>query len=322
MAELYTYAVARIRAKENSLLTKQDLDQLLTAKSYDEAIRYLADKGFDGGGGFSDYNELLTGENEKIWALIKELKIDKDALKVFLYKKDFHNLKSAVKSTVTGVKTERLYLKGGNISPETIEKAVSEKEYSLLPDNMKRAAQEAMTVLLQTGDGQKCDMIIDRAALEAILEAGRASDDKMIAEYAEITVALADIKIAVRGSALSKNADFMKFAMAECDTVNTAMLSLAAAKSLDDILDYLSKTPYSGAGEALSVSYSEFEKWCDNLIMDKISAQKANPFTIAPIAAYILARENEINAVRIILSGKANGLSNEFIRERLRELYV
>ena len=47
-----------------------------------------------------------------------------------------------------------------------------------------------------------------------------------------------------------------------------------------------------------------------------------NPFGIAPLAAYILARENEIKMVRIILSGKLNGFPDEFIRERLRDMYV
>ncbi|MCI8744511.1 MAG: V-type ATP synthase subunit C, partial [Lachnospiraceae bacterium] len=35
-----------------------------------------------------------------------------------------------------------------------------------------------------------------------------------------------------------------------------------------------------------------------------------------------LARENEIKTVRIILSGKLNGLSDDSIRERVREMYV
>ena len=38
--------------------------------------------------------------------------------------------------------------------------------------------------------------------------------------------------------------------------------------------------------------------------------------------SYILARENEIKTVRIILAGKRNGLSEEFLRERAREMYV
>ena len=41
-----------------------------------------------------------------------------------------------------------------------------------------------------------------------------------------------------------------------------------------------------------------------------------------PLAAYILARENEIKSVRIILSGKINNLSDDSLRERVREMYV
>ena len=47
-----------------------------------------------------------------------------------------------------------------------------------------------------------------------------------------------------------------------------------------------------------------------------------NSFSIGPLVAYILARENEIKTVRIILSGKQNDFSDDAIRERVREMYV
>ncbi len=322
MAELYTYGVSRIRAKEAYLLKKQDLEQLLAAKSYNEAVLYLRDKGFDGGGDFSDYNELLNGETQKIWELMAELKIPKSSFDVFLCKKDFHNLKAAIKKTVTGAKVEKIYVGGGKILPQTIEEAVSKSDYSALPQNMAEAAKEAVSVLLQTGDGQKCDMIIDRYTLKAVKEAGENSGDAFLKKYAEITVAISDIKIAVRGCFAQKNADFMKDAMAECETVNIGTLSALASKSREDLEKYLEQTDYKEGVAALNVSFSQFEKWCDDLITEAIAAQKSNPFTIAPIAAYILAREIEIGNVRIILSGKANGLDEKIIRERLRELYV
>ena len=56
--------------------------------------------------------------------------------------------------------------------------------------------------------------------------------------------------------------------------------------------------------------------------MGLIKEQKSNPFTIGPLLAYIIARQNEINMVRIILSGKLNELPDSVVRERLRELYV
>ena len=56
--------------------------------------------------------------------------------------------------------------------------------------------------------------------------------------------------------------------------------------------------------------------------MDLIKSQKSNPFTVAPIFSYILAKQNELKAVQIILSGKKNNLPDELIRERIRDLYV
>ena len=65
-----------------------------------------------------------------------------------------------------------------------------------------------------------------------------------------------------------------------------------------------------------------FERWCDNQVIRTIQPQKYNPFSVGPLVAYVLARENEIKTVRIILSGKQNGLPEESIRERVREMYV
>ena len=57
-------------------------------------------------------------------------------------------------------------------------------------------------------------------------------------------------------------------------------------------------------------------------IIQTIKPQKYNPFSVEPLVAYVLARENEIKTVRIILSAKANNLPEDSIRERVREMYV
>ena len=41
----YTYSVARIRAKEVSLLSESDIEQLLSAQGYEQALALLRDKG-------------------------------------------------------------------------------------------------------------------------------------------------------------------------------------------------------------------------------------------------------------------------------------
>ena len=55
-----------------------------------------------------------------------------------------------------------------------------------------------------------CDVIIDRAALDAIYAAGEAAKDSIIKEYAESVVAIADIKIAVRSQKTAKTISCMQ----------------------------------------------------------------------------------------------------------------
>ncbi|MEI3129787.1 MAG: hypothetical protein V8S89_02705 [Oscillospiraceae bacterium] len=60
-----------------------------------------------------------------------------------------------------------------------------EKDYDAFPAALRPVAQEACETLLQTRDGQLCDVIVDRGCLEAICHAGRASDEAIIRDYAE-----------------------------------------------------------------------------------------------------------------------------------------
>ena len=53
-----------------------------------------------------------------------------------------------------------------------------------------------------------CDVIIDKAALEAIYAAGKEAKADIIRDYAESTVGVADIKIAVRSQKTAKSIDF------------------------------------------------------------------------------------------------------------------
>lgn len=321
MAEQYTYAVARIHAMESALLNIKDLEQVLSADSEKEAVAILSDKGFNGNGTYKGVEQLLGEEREKTAQIIAKLIPDISQFDVFLYADDFHNLKAAVKSVVAGERSG-IYVKNGTVSCDTVKKAVSEKDFSLLPEKMRKPCEEALLCLAKTGDGQLADIIIDAAALNAIYEAGKASDNVTIENYSELFVALSDIKTALRGCRMKKSKDFLLRALAECDTVDVQKLAAAAEKGEEELFEYLTFTPYNDCIDVIKKSFTEFEKWCDNKIMSVVAEQKSNPFTIAPIAAYYFARETEIKAVRMVLSGVINGLDENLIKERLRDLYV
>ena len=245
-----------------------------------------------------------------------------DNFAVLSYPKLFHNLKAAIKEVCTSDSGRHIFYDDVAISGKEMVGIIEEKNFGRLPANMQHAAEEAYEALLHTRDGQLCDVIIDKAALDAIYAAGRASKAPIIRDYAESTVAVADIKIAVRSQKTAKSIEFMKRAMAECSSVSVDQLSKAALSGMDAIREYLMGTAYAEGAEALADSPSAFERWCDNRIIQTISPQKYNAFTIGPVVAYVIARQNEIKTVRIILSGKLNDLPDDSIRERVREMYV
>ncbi|CUQ06840.1 V-type sodium pump subunit C [Dorea longicatena] len=242
----YTYAVARIRALEASLLTDSVIDQLLACKDEAQCLGLLSEKGWGNAETENDVEAILNCEEEKTWQVIQ----------------------------------------------------------------------------LQTRDGQLCDVIVDCAALEAITQAGHDAKDEIIRVYAESTVALANIKIAVRCQKTGKSLEFMKRAMAPCESINVEQLAKAALSGADALREYLKETVYADGVEALEESPSAFERWCDNQMIEAIKPQKYNAFSAGPLVAYLLARQNEIKTVRMILTGKQNGFPDEMIRERIREMYV
>jgi V/A-type H+/Na+-transporting ATPase subunit C len=317
----YTYAVARIRIKELSLLDKNFFEQLLASKSYDECLHLLKEKGW-GKSGNETADELLMTEREKIWDTVSELVKDLSFFDTFLYGNDFHNLKAAIKQVYENKELPGIFINRGTIQAETILNSVKEHDFSKLPEYMRDCAEEAYQVQFHTGDSQLCDVIIDKAALDTIYQKGCDSGNDLLKEYAELKVAASDINIAIRGCKTGKRREFLERAISDCKSLNKEKLIKAALNGEEAIYTYLESTVYSDAVAAIKESPSAFERWCDNLIIKHIQPQKYNPFTLSPIAAYILARENEIKSVRIVLSGKLNDLPEESIRERLREMYV
>ena len=147
MSESYTYAVARIRANELALFNDQAIEQLLAAKSYEECIRLLQDKGWGGMEANPTAESLLAEEREKTWALMRELVPDLSVFDVFLYTNDYHNLKAAIKLVCTGSEDFGLFISHGTIDHRELLHAVQERDWGSLPDSMRGPAEEAYTAL-------------------------------------------------------------------------------------------------------------------------------------------------------------------------------
>lgn len=321
MKNNYLYAVANIRAHEASLLTQADLEQLINASDFKKASAILADKGYAADGG-TDYSAILDKEMQKAWSLLSENAPEAEPLQIFILKNDFQNLKAVLKSEVAGHNAADYLVAPSIIEGSELEAAVRERRFSDLPQYMAQAAQTAYDTLMQTGNGQLCDIVADRACLETMLAFAQQAGDATISEYAETFVLAADLKTAYRCIKTGKGRSFMETAV--CGTANYKREALinAALAGMDAFFEFLYNGGFAEFADAIKAGMSAFEKYCDDRIMRVMKKAKLTAFGISPLAAYLFAKMTEIGCVRIILSAKFNGSSAETVRERMRELYV
>ena len=298
-------------------MTSADLDRLLAAADAREVENALSDRGY-GGSSAVKGDEMFTQEKQRAWALIREIAPDFSAFYPLLCKHDFHNLKAMIKGIVTGAEYEPLLIQPTATPTREMLAAVSERRFGLLPENMRPAAEAAYDALTHSGDGQWADVLIDRAYLDAVRSYGVQAKDAFVRDFCELTVALADIRIAMRGARTGKALQFLETALAPCETLEKHALLQAALDGVEAVADYLSKTRYGAAAEAMKKSPAELEKWCDGAMRQFGQRAKYEIFGVGPLYQYLLSKEAEIAAVKIIYTGKRAGLPEERIRSYLR----
>ncbi|MDR3178748.1 MAG: V-type ATPase subunit [Oscillospiraceae bacterium] len=324
MTRSFVYEVARVRMRESSLFTGYDEKCLLACKNYEECINFLKSKGW----GYiekrhNDYELILEEELEKAWKFILDLAGDKNLFAVFLCQNDYENLKISIKSIITNSKEEVIYAPEGLLLPDDIYDSIKNNKIQDLPQYMQKSAKTAIEVLLHTGDGQLCDVILDKDLLRMIKFFADKSSCDLVKYYANTTIACANIKIVTRSMKTKKSDKFLqKACFFECEGLNINELIKSSLKGMDELCRFLTFTQYSTCVSVLKDSLVSFEKWRDDTILEKAKEAKVNSFSMSPLVSYLIAKKNEIQIVRMVIFSKINKIPESVIEKRMRKLYA
>lgn len=309
----YANAVAAIRAMENSLLSRNDLDQLIASATKTERDNIVASKRGSGA-------EELTLEG--VWETIRAYAPDCRELEILLYRNDFHNLKAALKSMMAGKEPQGYYIRPTNLDLDALYPALSAKEYGELPEYIRGTASEAYELLTRTLDGQLADSLVDTACMKAMQAAADRSGSDFMKRYAQLTTVCADIKTAYRCCRMKKQKAFIETAICGSGELDKDSLVRASLGGTEGLFSCLESTSFGDAAKLLAESPAAFEKWCDDVIMELAETARMQAFGSEPLAAYYIAAEAELKNLRIISVCKESGTDRETITERMRKLYV
>ncbi|HZK38860.1 MAG TPA: V-type ATPase subunit [Clostridia bacterium] len=319
----YAYGVARVRVNENSLLSAADTEQLISAPTYKDALRILADNGWKAPeDNEADFAEMLENEALKTWQLLTESVPDIRELDALVISNDFHNLKAALKAMFSDEESSVFFIGPSAIPTEIIAEAVETKRFEMLPEYMQAAAEAAYDAVVRLKSGRIADILLDVSALNTKLQMSKDSGSPLLLEITQLNNAMTNIKTAVRCAKMGKDAEFTKRAMCESEILDNDTLIEAALSGKVKLVQYLLTSFVEGAAEQLEIGAVEFEKWCDDVIGEKVQSAKFTAFGLDPIVAYYINKDTEIRNARIILSAKLNNIPPDSIRKRVRNVYV
>ena len=322
----YLHGSARVRALENAMVTRRDLQKMIDARTPEEAYKVLSDAAICRGLPMEEYEKGLERNLREAFALVEEAAPAKGLVRFFRLRYDGHNLKTAVKAKRHPAGA--IYSSLGNLSPEAAAEGLDQGKLPGLPAPLEEAALEALDILARTGDPQMVDIRIDRGVLEAMAQEARELGNPFVERYAAAQADMANIRAAVRLKRLKKSAQFLGKVLVPGGRVPPEALSDAYVKGWDALAGVVSASPYGRALEPAwdSVrgggSLSLFEKLCDNALTAMLEEARTIPFGLEPLAAYLAGKECETKAARIVMASKLAGAEPQQITERLRETYA
>jgi V/A-type H+-transporting ATPase subunit C len=330
--EMYAFAVGRVRAMETKLLDSGKIERMVEAKSVDEALKvlgegeyaeYLADLG-----SVHEYEKILKAEQRRIYLEMRTITPEPEIVGIFSRKFDYHNMKVLFKANKLAEKRDELLVPDvGTIPLSELVRSVNDEDFSNLPSRMRGAMEALAEQFRLEADPQLVDLLLDRALYEDILEIAGTLGSPFLEGYFTRLVDLINIKTYLRIRRMRLSKDFLKTALLPAGEVNMAKL-VQLSDPMEVLVDRLAYSNYGSVVVEGVEAYLKtgtlirYEKLADDFLIKYIKQAKYLTFGPEPIIGYLLAKENEIKMIRIIMVGKINQLPTEEIKERLRDVYV
>lgn len=325
--ENFIQSSVRIRHAEKKLLTKQQLQRLADAKNLEDAIKLLNETSYSSELSKLDrpenYEQVLSEVLNKTYKEAMEISPEKSLVEILSCKYDYHNLKVLVKENILKEKFDSMYCMLDENEIEAFRELALKNDEGLSKD-----FKECLDFYETTKDPQDIDIFIDKKYFEKVLSLAEGFKLEMITEYFKAMIDFINLRTFIRCRKQNQVKETLEKVLIKGGDVETD-------KILDMFYEDIEILPIKlkayKIGRVLSKiveeykntnSLNSFEKSMDDYLVEIVRKAKSIHYGAEVIFSFLFAKELEIKNLRLILVGKVNGLSADFIKERLREVYV
>ena len=325
--EDYLYISSLLRAREPRMLNRDKAERMLDAPNVEDAAKMLTDSGYEDMSQMTvkQIETALADRRAAVFHELESLVPNAAALDLFRLKYDYHNAKVLIKSDAMHQNDASLLSASGRIAPDTMQKRFQEDRLRDLPGELGSAAEEAKNLLARSANPQLSDFLLDKAYFREMTGLAEALDSDFARAYVALLADSTNLRSAVRILRMGKDIGYLQEALVSGGSVSEErLIQGVAGEGLASVFGgtALSKASQLGSEAVSGGTLTAFELACDNAVADYLANAKLCSFGEESVLAYLAGTENELTAVRMILTGRLAGVPSDTIRERLRDLYA
>lgn len=315
------YAVGRVRVLEGTLIGRGQMQRLTGVQTVEELARALVEMNWGEVRGRRDIENMCVKHMQEAAKLLRDCSSDPALTDCFLIQYDALNLKALFKAKALG--EGEVALSGlGALDPQKLRRAVEENNYQDLPPELREAMGEIEKRSAVNMDPLYVDAQLDKAVYRFIQARVERSREETVKAYFTCKAEFANLMIALRTAAMRRGAAFARALFVPGGTLSPDRLAKVADEP-ERAWDLIRNRPYAGALSApvKAGDLSAIERAGDDYLISLFRPHRYQPTSILPLIGYLLARTRECQAIRLLATGKAAGVSQDKLLNRLRALY-
>ena len=317
-----------VRLKELDLLAPELMARMIKAEDLTEVEalfrgtiygEFLSDDFYE------SFEEALGTAQDNLLAELVKIIPDPNVIWIYTMRFTFHNLKALIKADLLDKNFDELYIYDGFYSLEQIKTAIRTGQASGLPNILLDSIREVREHFEESNSLQGIDIILDRKFLYCQRKIADTINEPELTQEVISFIDFTNILMTARGIKQKRSRNFMSTALSSQGSIPKEELLDCVEVGLEKLISYLRTTTYNEIIEPIiednTIDLSQLERLCDDYLTSFYETAQTQAFGPLPVLALLNAKAIEIKNLRLIITGKRVGLTDDQIRERMRETY-
>ena len=322
----YPFASARVKSRENAIMTREKALRLAGSDTPEEAMQLLAEWGYAGAEDTAPerFEACLTAELDAVYAFVEEITPDKAITDLFFLPNDYRNLKLILKQELAGERLRRG--RGACWMWQPCRWPCRKKRYDGLPPEMADALEELDRRFCRPARCVLIGLTLDRAYAAQVNRELEDVREGFVRAFFALTFDFANLTAFLRLRRIGAGRDVLARAMLPGGNLPEELLKRAYEAPADEGFAMLARGPLQRELAAAyddyrsTGSFALFHKVEADSLIRLVAANRQDMFSVAPVLAYLVGKTREIEVVRMILLAKLNGIASETLLGMLPNL--